>query len=182
MKTLNDVFLAELADMYDAENQLVKALPKMAAAATSDSLKEAFQSHLEQTKGHVTTLQEVFECFDLQGKGETCEATAGLIEEAEEIAITFKGSPAINAALVCAAQRIEHYEIASYGCLQEWARILGNEEAADLLQEILEEEKHANEALTDLARADCNEQALGKGRKAKPEAAVAKAAANPRKL
>ena len=114
-----------------------------------------------------------------RGKGETCEATVGLIEEAEEIASDFKGSPAINAALVCAAQKIEHYEIASYGCLHEWAKLLGNDEAAALLEEILEEEKSANDGLTELARATCNEQALGK-KEAKP--AKARASAKAEKL
>ena len=128
MKTLKDLFEAELADIYDAENRLVKALPKMMKAATCEQLKEAIESHLAETEGHVATLEDVFECFDMEAKGETCEATAGLIEEAEEIAAAFKGSPAINAALVCAAQKIEHYESASYGCLHEWAKLLGNEE------------------------------------------------------
>ena len=176
MKTLEDLFLEELADIYDAETRLVKALPKMVKAATCEELKEAIEAHLEETEGHVITLQQVFECFDIEAKGETCEATVGLIEEAEEIADDFKGSPAINAALVCAAQKIEHYEIASYGCLHEWARLLGNEEAAELLHEILEDEKRANEALTELARATCNEQALAKKEakpaKAKPAAKV----------
>ncbi len=167
MKTLNDLFLDELADIYDAENRLVKALPKMVNAATCDDLKAAIQAHLEETKGHVTTLDQVFECFDLEARRETCEATVGLIEEAEEIADDFKGSPAIDAALVCAAQKIEHYEIAAYGCLHEWARLLGNDEAADLLLEILEEEKLADAALTELARTVCNKQALGKASKAK---------------
>lgn len=176
MKTLQDLFEEELADIYDAENRLVKALPKMAKAATCEKLKEAIEAHLAETEGHVATLQNVFECFDLEVKGETCEATVGLIEEAEEIASDFKGSPAINAALVCAAQKIEHYEIASYGCLHEWAKLLGNDEAAALLEEILEEEKSANDGLTELARATCNEQALGK-KEAKPAKARASAKA-----
>ena len=174
MKTLNDLFLEELADIYDAEKRTLKALPYMARAATCNKLKAAIESHLEETEGHVATLEQVFECFDLKPKGQTCEATVGLLEEAEEIAADFEDSPAINAALVCAAQKIEHYEIASYGCLQEWARLLGNEEAADLLGEILEEEKRANESLTELAKTTCNVEALGKPvRKAK----VAKAKA-----
>lgn len=176
MKTLNDLFLEELADIYDAEKRLVKALPKMAAAATCDELKAAIEAHLEETKGHVTTVEEVFNCFGLEPQGQTCEATVGLLEEADEIAADFKGSPAINAALVCAAQKVEHYEIASYGCLQEWARVLGNEEAADLLGEILDEEKRANDSLTELAKKTCNVEALNKPAPKKSKPAKAKVA------
>ena len=148
MKTLKDLFLDELADMYDAERRIVKALLKMAKAATSAELKNAIQSHLKETQGHVKKLEQVFQSFDEKAKGQTCEATVGLLEEGDEIAADFKGSPAINAALISAAQKVEHYEMASYGCLHEWAGLLGNQEAAGLLQEILEEEKAANESLT----------------------------------
>ena len=162
MKTLNDLFLDELADIYDAERRIVKALPKMAKAATCEKLKAAILSHLEETKGHVEKLERVFQCFDQKAKGKTCEATVGLLEEGDEIAADFKGSPAINAALISAAQKVEHYEMASYGCLHEWAGLLGNPDAAGLLEEILEEEKAANESLTELALASSNEEALGK--------------------
>jgi ferritin-like metal-binding protein YciE len=161
MKTLKDLFLNELADMYDAERRIVKALPKMAKAATCDELKAAIQSHLKETEGHVKKLEQLFQCFDVKAKGQTCEATVGLLAEGDEIAAEFKNSPAINAALIAAAQKVEHYEMASYGCLHEWAGLLGNPEAAGLLQEILEEEKAANESLTDLARAGKNQEALG---------------------
>jgi ferritin-like metal-binding protein YciE len=161
MKTLQDLFLDELADMYDAEQRIVKALPKMAKAATCDELKGAILAHLEETKGHVKKLEQVFDCFDEKAKGKTCEATKGLLEEGDEIAEEFKDSPAINAALISAAQKVEHYEMASYGCLHEWAGLLGNDEAAGLLEEILEEEKTANESLTELARAKSNGEALG---------------------
>jgi len=161
MKTLKDLFLDELADMYDAERRIVKALPKMAKAATSAELKNAIQSHLKETQGHVKKLEQVFQSFDEKAKGQTCEATVGLLEEGDEIAADFKGSPAINAALISAAQKVEHYEMASYGCLHEWAGLLGNKEAAGLLREILDEEKTANEVLTALARASSNEEALG---------------------
>lgn len=160
MKTLNDLFLDELADMYDAEKRLVKALPKLAKAATSEDLQQAILSHLEETKGHVTKLERVFACFDKKAHGKTCEATVGLLKEGDEIAEEFEGSPAINAALISAAQKVEHYEIASYGCLHEWAGKLGNEEAADLLLEILNEEKTADQSLTELARAESNDEAL----------------------
>jgi ferritin-like metal-binding protein YciE len=161
MKTLTDLFLNELADIYDAEKRLVKALPKMAKAATCPDLQWAIRAHLEETRGHVTKLEQVFEAFDTKAKGQTCEATVGLLEEGDEIANDFKGSPAINAAIISAAQKVEHYEIASYGCLQEWAGLLGNKEAANLLGAILGEEKTANESLTKLARGGNNDQALG---------------------
>ena len=163
MKTLKDLFLNELADIYDAERRLLKALPKMAKAATCMKLKGAITDHVRETEGHVKKLERVFGCFDLKARGQTCEATVGLLKEGAEIQADFKGSPAINAALIAAAQKVEHYEIASYGCLQEWAALLGKDEAARLLQQILDEEKAANEALTVLARASSNEDALSEG-------------------
>jgi ferritin-like metal-binding protein YciE len=160
MKILKDVFLDELADIYDAERRTVKALPKMAKAATCDNLKKAILAHLKQTEDHVTKLEQVFQLFDEPAKRTTCQATVGLLEEGDEIASDFKGSPAINAALISAAQKVEHHEMAAYGCLHEWAGLLGNKYAADLLLEILGEEKAANDSLTALARASCNSEAL----------------------
>ena len=160
MKTLKDLFLNQLADMYDAERRIVKALPKMATAATCDKLRKAIQFHLKETQGHVTKLEQVFQLFDVKAKGQTCKATVGLLEEGDEIAADFKGSPTINAALISAAQKVEHHEMAAYGCLHEWAGLLGNKEAAGLLQEILDQEKAANESLTAQARASSNEEAL----------------------
>ena len=161
MNTLKTLFLAELADIYDAEKRIAKALPKMAKAATFNDLKAAFTSHLEETKGHVTKLEEVFACFDLKPKGQTCEATVGLLKEGEEIAEEFKGSTAINAALIAAAQKVEHYEMATYGCLHEWAELLGSKKAASLLKEILKEEKGANKSLNELAHSKSNAEAMG---------------------
>jgi len=161
MKTLKDLFLDELADMYDAEHRIVKALPKMAKAATCEKLKKAIISHLKETEGHVKKLEQVFQSFATKAEGKKCEATVGLLDEGDEIAADFKGSPAINAALISAAQKVEHYEMASYGCLHEWAGLLGNQEAAGLLQDILKEEKAANETLTELARSNSNEEAMG---------------------
>jgi ferritin-like metal-binding protein YciE len=161
MKTLQDLFLSELADIYDAETRIAKALPKMANAATSTPLKKAFEAHLKQTEGHVKKLEEVFHCFDKKAKGKTCEATVGLLKEGDEIAAEFKGSPAINAALICAAQKVEHYEIASYGCLHEWAVMLENKKAAGLLQQILDQERQANDALNELAQLSLNQEAIG---------------------
>ena len=182
MKTLKDLFLDELADMYDAEHRIVKALPKMAKAATCPDLKEAIQSHLRETEGHVKKLQQAFQCFGEKAKGKTCEATVGLLAEGDEIAADFKGSPAINAALISAAQKVEHYEMASYGCLHEWAGLLGNKEAAGLLQEILDEEKAANESLSKLALAKCNQEALEESdQKGSQDEATSERPANPRR-
>jgi ferritin-like metal-binding protein YciE len=161
MKNLKSLFLAELADIYDAEKRIAKALPKMTKAATSSELKEAFTKHLEETKGQIAKLEEVFACFDLKAKGATCEATVGLLKEGEEIAEEFKGSPAINAALIAAAQKIEHYEMATYGCLHEWAELLGSKKAGSLLKEILNEEKSTNKALNELAHTQANAEAVG---------------------
>jgi ferritin-like metal-binding protein YciE len=125
MKTLKDLFLNELADMYDAERRTVKALPKMASDATWEKLKKAILFHLKETEGHVTKLEQVFQLFDEPAKGKTCEATVGLLKEGDEIASDFKGAPAINAALISAAQKVEHHEMASYGALHAWAGLLG---------------------------------------------------------
>jgi ferritin-like metal-binding protein YciE len=160
MKMLKDLFLSQLADMYDAENRIVKALPKMAKAATCTHLRDAFLSHLKETEGHVKKLEQVFHSFDIEKpRSQKCPATIGLLEEGDEMASEFKGSPAINAALISAAQKVEHYETATYGCLHEWAKLLENEEAAGLLEEILEQEKAANAKLNELALSRNNEEA-----------------------
>jgi ferritin-like metal-binding protein YciE len=161
MKTLKELFLTELADIYDAERRTVKALPQMASAATCEKLRKAILFHLKETEGHVTKLEQVFQFCDQPARGKTCEAIAGLLKEGDEIASDFKGSPAINAALISAAQKVEHHEMASYGTLHEWAGLLEKKEVADLLLEILGEEKAANDALTALARASSNKEALG---------------------
>lgn len=167
MKTLQDLFFNELADIYDAEHRIAKALPKMAKAATSDPLKKAFELHLKQTEEHAKKVEEIFACFDRKAKAKTCDATIGLLKEGEEMAATFAGSPAINATLIAAAQKVEHYEMATYGCLHEWAKLLGNKKAAALLQEILDEECETNNALTALARASSNMDAMAEPVKAK---------------
>jgi len=159
MKTLEDLFLDSLADMYYAENQLIKALPKMARAATHDDLREAFEAHLRETEGHVQKLAAVFEAFGKSPKSKKCPAILGIIEEAEDIASENKKSPTINAALIFAGQKAEHYEIASYGGLRDWSKLLGNEGAADVLDEILDEEKAADAKLSELAEEGCNESA-----------------------
>jgi ferritin-like metal-binding protein YciE len=159
MNTLEDLFLDSLADMYYAENQLTKALPKMAKAATNEDLKEAFESHLAETEGHVQKLEQVFEAFGKTPKSKKCPAILGIIKEADEIASENKKSPTINAALIFAGQKAEHYEIASYGGLRDWAKLLENDEAADILDEILDEEKAADGKLSELAEEQCNQSA-----------------------
>ena len=151
MKDLNELFLEELADIYDAEKQLIKALPKMAEQANSPELQSAFEDHLEQTQEHVRRLEEVFELFEQKPKGKKCEAMAGLVEEAQAL-MKEEATPAVmDAALIAAAQKVEHYEIATYGCLRTWAELLGKDEAIDLLEETLNEEKDVDESLTDIA-------------------------------
>jgi ferritin-like metal-binding protein YciE len=158
-KTLQDLFVDSLQDMYYAEKQLIKALPKMAEAATHGELTAAFEEHLAETEGHVKKLERVFRAFGEQPKTKKCPAILGLIEEADEMASDNAGAPTINAALIFAAQKAEHYEIASYGGLRDWANLLGNEDAANILQEILDEEKAADAKLSELAEARCNESA-----------------------
>lgn len=159
MRTLEALFLDEVADMYDAENRLTRALPKLAEAATQVELRDTFESHLAETEGHVVKLERIFELFGRPVKSKKCEAIVGLLKEGDDLLSDNRKSPTINAALVSAAQKVAHYEIASYGCLREWARELGNEEAAGLLQEILDEEKAADQKLTEVARHRCNDTA-----------------------
>jgi len=161
MKTLKHLFIAELQDMYDAEHRILKALPKLAKAATCEKLKDAFLKHLGETEQQVAKLEQIFPLFNEKPKAKKCQATVGLLEEGDEIAHENKGQPTINAALISAGQKVEHYEIASYGCLQEWAEKLGNHEAAGLIKEILDQEKAANETLTELAKESANDKALG---------------------
>jgi len=160
MKTLEDLFLDSLADMYYAEKQLTKALPNRAKVATYSALQAAFKSHLAETEGHVQKVEAVFDAFGKSPRSKKCPAILGIIDEAEEIISENKKSPSINAALIFAGQKAEHYEIASYGGLRDWAKLLGNTEGARLLEEILEQEKAADAKLTDLAK-HCNESAVG---------------------
>jgi ferritin-like metal-binding protein YciE len=156
MKTLEDLFLDGLADMYYAEQQLVKALPKMAKAATHNDLKAAFEAHLTETLDHVQKCEQIFELFDKKAETKRCPAILGIIDEAEDLISENKKSPTINAALILGGQKAEHYEIASYGTLREWAKQLQREDAAKFLDEILTEEKAANAKLTKLAQEHCN--------------------------
>ena len=160
MQTLKDLFLDELADRYDSEKRLVIAMPKMIALSTCAQLRHVIETHLMETERQVAKLERVFKLFGEKPSANKCAATLGILAEGAENASDNKNSPTINAALVSVAQKIEHYEIASYGCLREWALLLGNKPAAALLTEILHEEKAANEALIEVARAFCNVQAL----------------------
>jgi ferritin-like metal-binding protein YciE len=147
MSKLRETFLEEAGNLYDAEKQLLKALPKMADAAEHQELKEAFQSHLTETEEHANRMEQVFEIFGHNAKARKCKAMQGLIAEGEERISDQAG----DAALICVAQKVEHYEIAGYGCLRTWASVLQEEEAADLLQETFDEENAADEHLTSLA-------------------------------
>ena len=156
---LYELFLDELADVYSAEQQLIKALPKMVKAAQSDELRQAFESHLEETRGHAMRLQEVAKALGESPENKTCAAMQGLIKEAGELMEEQKDSTALDAALIAAGQKVEHYEMASYGTLIAWAEELGHEEAVKILTETLEEEEAADEKLSSIARSDANPQA-----------------------
>jgi ferritin-like metal-binding protein YciE len=158
-KTLDDLFEDTLKDIFYAENKILKALPKMAKAAQSEELKEAFEKHLKETEEQVSRLEKVFELIDVAPRGKKCEAIEGILEEGAEIIKEFKGAPALDAGLVSAAQAVEHYEIARYGTLKRWAEQMGLDDAVALLDETLEEEKNTDEALTELADAAINQMA-----------------------
>lgn len=152
MSRLRETFLDELADLYDAEKQLVKALPKMAKAAEHDELRDAFETHLEETEEHVNRLEQVFEKMGEKPRGKKCKAMQGLLEEGQDLIKDKEG----DAALICAAQKVEHYEIAAYGSLHSWAKSMAEEDAADLLGETLQEEKATDEKLTQAAESSIN--------------------------
>jgi ferritin-like metal-binding protein YciE len=158
-KTLNDLFLETLKDMYHAEKQILKALPKMAKAAESDQLRQAFEQHRAETEGQVERLEQVFEMLGKAARGKPCEAIQGMVEESQEVIEDFKGSDALDAGLLAAAQAVEHYEISRYGTLRTWATQLGLTEAARLLEQTLEEEKQTDALLTQIAEAAVNRQA-----------------------
>ena len=158
-KTLYDAFLDELRDAYDAEKQLLKALPKLAKAASADELRTAFESHLEETRTHVTRLDEVFAAIGQKARGKHCDGIAGIIEEGKAIMAEEFDEATMDACLVAAGQRAEHYEMAAYGTLIAWANALGLTEAATLLEETLNEEKAADQSLSALAEGGLNEAA-----------------------
>src|SRR5215510_4634616 len=157
--TLHDAFIDELRDTYDAEKQLTKALPKLARAASNPDLRDAFEAHLEETQGHVSRLEQVFESLDERARGKHCEGIAGIIEEGKAIMEEDFDDTTMDACLIAAGQRAEHYEMAAYGTLIAWAEAMGHSEAATLLQETLDEEKAADEKLSSLAEGGINQNA-----------------------
>lgn len=158
-KTLEDLFHDTLRDIYYAERKILKALPKMKRAAQSDELKAAFEKHREETEGQVERLVQVFEIIGKPARGKTCDAIEGIVAEGEEIIEDFKGTAALDAGLISAAQAVEHYEIARYGTLKRWARELGLRDAEKLLDETLKEESKTDGDLTKLAESSANAQA-----------------------
>jgi ferritin-like metal-binding protein YciE len=157
--TLHDAFIDELRDTYDAEKQLTKALPKLAKSASSPELRAAFEAHLEETRGHVERLEEVFASLDEKVRGKHCDGIAGIIEEGKSIMEEDFDDATMDACLIAAGQRAEHYEMAAYGTLIAWAKAMGHSEAAELLEKTLDEEKAADEKLSLLAEEGINQEA-----------------------
>jgi len=159
LDSLRTLWIEEMRDLYNAESQLVKALPKMAKKASNPELREAFENHLEETRNHLERLEEIFSRLGKKPTGKTCQAMKGLIEEGSELMQEEGSDSVIDAGIISAAQKVEHYEIAGYGTVRTWASILGEEEAEDLLQETLDEEGAADETLTEVAEGIVNEEA-----------------------
>lgn len=158
-KTLDELFHETLKDLYYAEKKILTALPKMAKAAQSEELQAAFEKHEGETEGQVDRLEKVFGLINQPAKGKTCDAINGMIDESKEVMKEFRGSAALDAGLLAAAQAVEHYEISRYGTLKTWAKELGLDEAVNLLEETLQEEKKTDEALTELAESAVNQEA-----------------------
>lgn len=159
VKTLNDLFVETLKDLYYVEKKLVKTLPKMAEKASSEDLKQAIEDHLAETETHVQRIEQVFELLDQRAVAKTCEALEGLLKEAEETSAEIDDEQTLDAAIISSAQTVEHYEIARYGTLACWAAEIGNTEIAELLEQTLEEEKAADEKLSDIAEDSINQRA-----------------------
>ena len=181
MESLRDVLIEDLKDLYDAEKQLVKALPKMAKAASNEELKEAFESHLEETKGHVERLEQAFQLLEEKAKSKPCEAMKGLISEGQQTLQEDFSEPLLDSAIICAAQKVEHYEIAGYGTVCAWARSMGLEDVADLLGQTLAEEKAADEKLTEVAESVMSEAAAAESSDEEEEGETVGAGSAPRK-
>jgi ferritin-like metal-binding protein YciE len=171
--TLHDAFMDELRDAYDAEKQVLRALPKMVKAATSPDLREAFEEHLAETRGQVERLERVFEILDEKVKGKHCDGMEGILEEGKSVMQEGFEGLVLDACLIASAQRVEHYEMAAYGTLIAWARAMGHSDAADLLEETLDEEKAADSKLSQLADGDINEEAAAVAHSEDEEEAVA---------
>lgn len=159
VKTMNDLYVESLRDLYSAETQITKALPKLSDAASNEQLKAGFTMHLDQTEGQIGRLEEIFKDLDLDPKGHHCEAMEGLLAEGDELLETVLDKAVLDAAMIGAAQKVEHYEISGYGTARTFARLLGYENHADLLQATLDEEADTDEKLTDLAESIVNEHA-----------------------
>ncbi len=159
-KTMNDLLISFMQDVYYAERQIVKALPKMAKASENEELKNALMHHREETQGQIERLQKAFEAMGKRARGQTCEAINGLIEEGEEIVEEFAAGPTRDAGILASAQAVEHYEMARYGAIIAWAKALGAQDVARLMHETLEEEKHADSLLNQLAEKRLNQQAV----------------------
>jgi ferritin-like metal-binding protein YciE len=155
-KDLNDLFLDTLKDIYFAEKQILKALPKMAKVASSDKLRAAFEKHHGETEGQVERLEQIFGLLSVPARGKTCDAIQGILDEGKEIMEEYKGSDALDAGMLAAAQAVEHYEISRYGTLTQWAQQLGMKDAVRLLDQTLQEEKNTDVTLTSLAEAVVN--------------------------
>jgi ferritin-like metal-binding protein YciE len=155
-KMLDELFHDTLKDIYYAEKKILSALPKMAKAAASDELRAAFETHHDETEGQISRLEQVFEAIDAKPQGKKCAAIEGILEEGQEIMKEYKGSPALDAGMLAAAQAVEHYEISRYGTLRTWAEELGLEDVAKLLEETLKEEEATDEKLTELAESAVN--------------------------
>ncbi len=167
--TLKDVYVDELRDLYNAEQQLIKALPKMAKAATSEDLRQGFEEHLEQTKGHARRLEEIFQALGESIKGKKCKGIEGIVAEGAEVMSEDYEGAVMDAAIISAAQRVEHYEIAAYGSVHAYSTILGETDAADLLEQTLNEEKETDQKLTDLSESINEEASRTKDRDAAEE-------------
>jgi ferritin-like metal-binding protein YciE len=159
-KKLDELFHDTLKDIYFAEKKILSTLPKMAKAAQNEELKAAFEKHRGETEGQVERLEQVFAIIEKKPQGKTCAAIVGITDEGAEIMEEYKGSPALDAGLLAAAQAVEHYEISRYGTLRTWAEELGLDDAAELLQETLDEEEATDKALTQIAKAAINQQAV----------------------
>jgi ferritin-like metal-binding protein YciE len=158
-KKLDELFHDTLKDIYFAEKKILSTLPKMAKAARSEELKAAFEKHRGETEGQVDRLEQVFAMIEQKPQGKTCAAIVGITDEGAEIIEEYRGSPTLDAGLLAAAQAVEHYEISRYGTLKAWAEELGLDDAAELLQETLDEEEATDEALTEIAKSAINQQA-----------------------
>ena len=164
VKTMEDLFLEEIRDLLDAEKQITKALPKMAKAATSEELGTAFTDHLEQTRGHIERLENIFASIGAKSGGVKCKGMEGLLKEGDEMVHLTEPGMVRDAGLIAAAQRVEHYEMAGYGSARTFAQLLGRSEASDLLEETLEEEKETDQTLTEIAESMVNQRAMAESR------------------